>query len=107
MVQIFLRLTSGKEKKKKYDKNDRQIDNLSHKIKKKKVIYLYVVVWVINISCLEEKENLRKTITLWTLVKVFLYLKKVYTFLYTPSIIIILSITSINEKQCFTFTMKT
>lgn len=35
LVQIFLRLTSGKEKKKKYDKNDRQIDNLSHKIKKK------------------------------------------------------------------------
>lgn len=34
------------------------------RLKKKKVIYLYVVVWVINISCLEEKENLRKTITL-------------------------------------------
>lgn len=64
LVQILLRLTSGKEKKKNTIKMIDKLIIFRIRLKKKKVIYLYVVVWVINISCLEEKENLRKTITL-------------------------------------------
>lgn len=64
LVQILFRLTSGKEKKKNTIKMIDKLIIFRIRLKKKKVIYLYVVVWVINISCLEEKENLRKTITL-------------------------------------------